>query len=228
MTSYFGDFCPTLKTQGGVFEGFCAKPITLDSECYKISSHSPYISTEQLLAISNNVNTILELIPEDKSLVIDHGIGNIDKKTEEVKKQLEEKDMLTELLKKVQELFYAGWCDDEAGKAAIRRVWENHHYLCDTHTASGWAVAEDYVNQTGDNRPMVVLSTASAYKFPTAVLEALQVETACDEFDQMLQLSRLTGTAIPGNLRTLREKPERHTGVIEKEKMLSFVLDRCK
>ena len=75
---------------------------------------------------------------------------------------------------------------------------------------------------------MVVLSTASAYKFPTAVLEALQVETACDEFDRMLQLSRLTGTAIPGNLRTLREKPERHTGVIEKEEMLSFVLDRCK
>jgi len=34
-------------------------------------------------------------------------------------------------------------------------------------------VAEEYVEATGDERPMVVLSTASAYKFPAAVLSSL-------------------------------------------------------
>ena len=171
------------------------------------------------ILVSSNLERLLYLLSGDTALVA------------KLMQQLNEQGVYTvpeALLGTIQELFWAGCCDDAGAGRAIQAVWEEHRYLCDPHTATGWAVAQDYVNQTGDNRPMVVLSTASAYKFPTAVLEALQVETACDEFDQMLQLSRLTGTAIPGNLRTLREKPERHTGVIEKEKMLSFVLDQCK
>ncbi len=40
----------------------------------------------------------------------------------------------------------------------------------------------------------------------------------------MERLEALTGVKIPGNLSGLREKPERHTGVIGKEEMLNFVL----
>ena len=40
----------------------------------------------------------------------------------------------------------------------------------------------------------------------------------------MEQLEALTGVAIPKNLATLRGKTERHTGVIDKEEMLDFVL----
>ena len=75
---------------------------------------------------------------------------------------------------------------------------------------------------------MVVLSTASAYKFPSAVLDALGAEKDPDEFDQMVTLSRITGTQIPENLRTLRDKQARHTGVIETGDMLAFVLSACK
>ncbi len=128
------------------------------------------------------------------------------------------------LLQKIQSQFWAGCCDDAAGAAAIGRVWQKYGYLCDTHTAAGWAVAEDYVNQTGDTRPMVVLSTASPYKFPKAVLAAIGGDTDGDEFALMERLQGLTGVPIPKNLAGLREKPERHTGVIDKEQMLDFVL----
>jgi len=130
-------------------------------------------------------------------------------------------DMLKEAMNKE---FWAGCCDDTEAAATISKVWENHHYLCDPHTACGWSVAEYYVNQTSDHRPMVVLSTASPYKFPAAVLSAIGGSEAGDEFDQMELLSAQTGVAIPKNLATLREKPERHTGVIDKEEMLNFVL----
>ena len=120
--------------------------------------------------------------------------------------------------------FWAGCCDDEVAAETIGKVWAEHHYLCDPHTACGWAVAEDYVNSTGDHRPMVVLSTASPYKFPAAVLSAIGGDCSGDEFDQMERLSEITGVPIPGNLATLRGKPERHTGVIDKEEMLEFVL----
>ena len=120
--------------------------------------------------------------------------------------------------------FWAGCCDDARAAETIGRIWAEHHYLCDPHTACGWAVAEDYVNQMDDHRPMVVLSTASPYKFPAAVLSAIGGDESGDEFDQMERLSEITGVPIPKNLATLRGKEERHTGVIDKEEMLEFVL----
>ena len=127
------------------------------------------------------------------------------------------------LLADIQETFWAGCCDDAGSQAAIARVWQDHKYLCDPHTATGWAVAEDYVQKTGDTRPMVVLSTASAYKFPAAVLEALGGDTTGDEFAQMEALCAMTGVAIPKNLSGLKEKTPIHTGVIPKDTMLDFV-----
>ena len=129
-----------------------------------------------------------------------------------------------ELLEEIQRQFWAGWCDDAKGAGTIAKVWKDNGYLCDTHTASGWAVAEDYVNRTGDNRPMVVLSTASPYKFPAAVLAAIGETANGDEFDQLDQLNATTGVAIPKNLAALRSMPERHKSVIDKDKMLDFVL----
>lgn len=120
--------------------------------------------------------------------------------------------------------FWAGCCDDAGAAATIRKVYTEQNYLMDTHTAAGWAVAEDYVNQTGDTRPMVVLSTASPYKFPAAVLEAIGGNLSGDEFDQMDRLQAITGVPAPQNLATLRGKEERHTGVIDKDEMLNFVL----
>ena len=120
--------------------------------------------------------------------------------------------------------FYAGFCDNACAAETIARVWSEQHYLCDPHTAAGWAVAENYVTETGETRPMVVLSTASPYKFPAAVLEAIGGDLSGDEFDQMEQLSAQTGIASPENLATLRGKTERHTGVINKDEMLDFVL----
>ena len=85
-------------------------------------------------------------------------------------------------------------------------------------------MAEDYVNQTGDNAPMVVLSTASPYKFPAAVLSSLEVVPQMDEFQQMERLQEVSGVKIPENLSGLQQKKELHTGVIEKTEMLNFVM----
>ena len=56
------------------------------------------------------------------------------------------------------------------------------------------------------------------------MLSAIGGELSGNEFDQMAHLEALTGVPIPKNLATLQGKPERHTGVIEKEEMLNFVL----
>ena len=71
---------------------------------------------------------------------------------------------------------------------------------------------------------MVVLSTASPYKFPAAVLEAIGGDLSGDEFDQMERLEAVTKVPAPKNLSTLKGKAERHLNVIHKDKMLDYVL----
>ena len=174
------------------------------------------LSPSMDILVSSNLERLLYLLSgEDTPLVAD------------LMKQLNTEGFYTvpqPLLETIQKDFWAGFCDDDRAQQVIAKVWKDHGYVCDPHTAAGWAVAEDYVNQTGDDRPMVVLSTASPYKFPAAVLEALGGSCAADEFDQMEQLQDLTGVQIPAPLASLKGKTERHTGVIPKEDMLSFVL----
>ena len=130
-----------------------------------------------------------------------------------------------DLLSSIQDEFWAAYCDDARADAIMHKVYHEKGYLCDPHTASGWAAAEDYIAETGDNRPMVVLSTASPYKFPAAVLKAIGGDTSGNEFQQMERLSQISGVAIPGNLSGLQGKKELHTGVIAKDAMLEYVLN---
>lgn len=131
-----------------------------------------------------------------------------------------------EMLKKLQEDFWAGCTDDNGTKDAIGKVWKEHHYLCDTHTAVAWAVAEQYRRETETDRAVVVLSTASPYKFPVAVLEAIGESYDGDEFAAMEKLHAVTGVDIPKNLASLRDKTVRHTDVIEKDQILDYVLQK--
>ena len=124
----------------------------------------------------------------------------------------------------IQKEFWAAFCDDHRTDRTIHEIYRQHHYLTDPHTATGWAAADDYRKETGDQTPMVVLSTASAFKFPNAVLKALAASTEGSEFQQMERLSALTGVEIPKNLADLQGKPQRHTGVISKDAMLDYVL----
>ena len=172
------------------------------------------ISPSMDILVSSNLERLLYFMSGDTNLVAG------------LMKQLNTEGAYTvpeSMQEAIREEFWAGCCDDEGASKTIKKVWDQQHYLCDTHTATGWAVAEDYVAETGDNRPMVVLSTASPYKFPAAVLSSLEEVTTADEFAMMDRLQALTGVAIPTNLAGLQEKKELHTGVIPKDEMLEFV-----
>ena len=172
------------------------------------------ISPSMDILVSSNLERLLYFMSDDTALVA------------ELMDKLNKEGLYTvpqELKAAISQEFWAGCCDDARTRETIRRVWKEQSYLCDTHTAAGWAVAEEYVAATGDTAPMVVLSTASPYKFPAAVLSALENSTEPDEFKQMKHLCQLTGVAIPKNLQGLQEKKELHTGVIEKDAMLSYV-----
>ena len=168
------------------------------------------------ILVSSNLERLLYLLSGDTALVA------------ELMNQLNKDGVYTvpeALLAKIQEEFWAAYCDDARAEEIMGRVYKDLGYLCDPHTASGWAAAEDYIAETGDTNAMVVLSTASPYKFPVAVLTAIGGDTSGDEFQQMERLSAMSGVPIPRNLAGLQGKEEKHTGVIEKDAMLEYVLN---
>ena len=133
-----------------------------------------------------------------------------------------------DMLAQLRERYAGGYVDESGVREEIRRVWEEEHYLMDTHTAVASAVLRAYTQKTGDTTPGVIVSTASPYKFGASVLEAIAGEAAVagrDDFACCEALSALTGTREPDQIRCLPTMPVRHTAVCEKDAMAQAVLD---
>ena len=115
-------------------------------------------------------------------------------------------------LAKIREDFDCGYADDTAAAGELRARFEQDRYLCDTHTAVAFRVA---ACARSDARPMVVLSTASPFKFPRAVLAALGQPVPESDFAAMAALGAHTGETAPAALRVLDTLPVRFTKVID-------------
>jgi threonine synthase len=118
--------------------------------------------------------------------------------------------------------FAGDWVSNDESLDTIRRVWEDHGYLLDPHTAVAWEVAE----RLGGPNPVLVVSTAHWAKFGADVFKAL-ASIGYDE--QLPEFARgLTGvqllaevasmaegaSAIPTGLSELDTLPERFSGSV--------------
>ena len=168
------------------------------------------------ILVSSNLERLLFLLSRDSAYVA----GLMRQLSEDGAYQLSDA-----LLEKLRQDFSCGCCDDKGAADVIGRLWSEQHYLCDPHTAVAWSVAEQLdAELRGTGAPTVVLSTASPYKFPAAVLSALGRSGSDSEFRMMDELAQLSGVPIPGNLSGLEGRPVLHKDVIDKDAMLDYVL----
>ena len=110
----------------------------------------------------------------------------------------------------------------------IARMWKEHGYLIDTHTAVAFHVLERYRAESGDQTPAVVVSTASPFKFCDSVLGALGATDLAQGLGIIDQLSQLTGVPAPAPLEGLKGKDVRFRQVTDKEHMADQVLEFLK
>ncbi len=176
------------------------------------------LSPSMDILVSSNLERLLYLLTGDAATV-----GGL-------MKQLQENghyQVSDELVRRLQSEFWAGFCDDEGTRQTIGQLWRERHYLCDTHTAVAWNVAQQYKAARPNHHPLVVLSTASPYKFPEAVLRSLGGAQEGDGFAAIDQLEKLTGVPVPENLRGLAQRPVLHRDVIDQQDMLVYVLKKA-
>ena len=232
------DFVVPTGNFGDILAGYFAKALGLPVGKLVCASNANHILTDFLrtgvydrnrpfyktispsmdILVSSNLERLLFLLSRDADLVA------------RLMKSLSETgayQVPAALKQRLDELFFAACCDDEGAKRAIGTVWRQYGYLMDTHTAVAYDAAQQYKAACPDHRPVVILSTASPYKFPAAVLEALGEAPGPDEFAAMERLAAVTKVPMPKNLQGLRERLVRHRDVIEPGEMLSYVLDKA-
>ncbi len=125
-----------------------------------------------------------------------------------------------EELAAIREVFDAGSADGAQTAEVIRRIYREYGYLMDPHTAVAWRVYEKTVQKDGVKT--VVLSTASAYKFAAAVMNALG-EGYTDDFDAVEKLRKLTRVPVPAALQNIRDKAVVHENTVKRDGIADFV-----
>ena len=129
------------------------------------------------------------------------------------------------LMEKLRRVFAAESVTEEGTFAAIRGLWEEERMLIDPHTAVASAAAR---RRKREGVPMVVVSTASPYKFSHAVLRALGDDREREGMEAIAALEERTGVRPPEPIAALKNARVRFTESCEPQKMESAVLDFLK
>lgn len=132
-------------------------------------------------------------------------------------------------LKLIRENFFAGYTTEDETVECMYEFFTEYGYPMDTHTGVAMNVAQKYEQakeEDGEDRkaPMVVVSTASPYKFPQDVLYALTGNDVKDSFKGIKRINLLTAMKVPESLKALRYKPLRFKQTASADKLYQEVL----
>ncbi|MBQ9085886.1 MAG: threonine synthase [Clostridia bacterium] len=124
---------------------------------------------------------------------------------------------------KIDKNFVGYFASEEETANTLKKFYDEHHYLADTHTSVALSCAEKYMNEVNDGKKIIVASTASPYKFAADVYHAISRKDASADTGALDDLSALTGTEITLPLRNLAQRPIRFEQIIEADEMLNEV-----
>ncbi len=135
-----------------------------------------------------------------------------------------------EELKSIREQFYAGYASEDDTVDCVYEFFTEYGYPMDPHTGVAMFVAERYHESLEKETPpvtpspMVVVSTASPYKFPQAVYYALTGNDVKDSFKGIKRINLLTAMIVPESLKEIRYKPIRFKTSVSSDKIFDEVL----
>lgn len=125
--------------------------------------------------------------------------------------------------------FYGNYANIDEVYAEIKEMYTKEGYLMDTHTGVAKVVYNKYKKETGDDRKVLIASTASPYKFPRSICKALGINVEnLNDFEVVKELNKETHVEIPKNLRDLDKKEILHNEVWDKDDMKKALLSYLK
>lgn len=136
-------------------------------------------------------------------------------------------EISSDLLEKIQDVFKAGWLNEDEVLDTIKTCFEQTGYLLDTHTAIGYGVYKEYQKTSGDETKTIILATASPYKFADSVYKAL-TDQSLSEYQAIEAVYEKTGVDIPKPIVQLDQKEILHQKVIDKDDIIHEISQKIK
>ena len=133
----------------------------------------------------------------------------------------------SEELQSLRTEFYADFTGEDDTVDCIYEYFTEYGYPMDTHTGVALSVAARYQEKReplDPVYPMVVVSTASPYKFPQDVLYALSGNDVKDSFKCIKRINLLTAMKVPEAIKSVRYKPILYKTTVSPAKMFDEVL----
>lgn len=122
--------------------------------------------------------------------------------------------------------FYGNYASEEETSTKIHDLYDSTGYVIDTHTAVASCVYDKYLKETGDDKPAVIASTASPYKFTRSVMNAIDHKyDSMGDFELVDRLSEISKVEIPKAIEEIRTAPVVHNHVCEKNEMKKTVME---
>ena len=230
------DFCVPTGNFGNILAGYMAKKSGLPINKLVCASNANNVLTDFLETGVYDRNRIFHLTDSPSmDILISSNLERLlymladDTKVSEWMAQLKScgrYDIGADMLKKLHDEGFVGYyCDDQVTARTIVTIYKENNYLCDTHTAVAVDAAQRYMTDNESNIPMVVVSTASPFKFAPAILSALDEDSDGDDFEKLSALEKAVSQKSPDSLSMLKDKKPRFEEVIEKEDMKNKVLE---
>lgn len=120
--------------------------------------------------------------------------------------------------------FYANYATEEDISKAIKKLDQDREYIIDPHTAVAYSTHLKYLEDQEDGTYTMIASTASPYKFPTKVLDSLNIERQEDKMKDLYKLEDHSGIKIPESLAKLEDEKKIHDKTIEVDQMADTVI----
>lgn len=131
---------------------------------------------------------------------------------------------VTDEMRKSMDSFHAEFTTEKEAAWQIRKIYEQNGYVIDPHTAVASFAAKKYKEKTKDRKKMVIVSTASPYKFTGAVLTAIDKNfERKNEISLADQLNRFSGVAVPNAIREIKSAEILHKKECEVKDMKKMV-----
>lgn len=217
---------------GDVLAGYYAYLMGLPVKKFYVASNANKVLTDFLTTgVYDRNRDFIQTISPSMDILISSNLERLlyymsDNDNEQIKKWMNELNetgsykISEEMLKKIQELFGAGYVDDDQCRQVIKEVYEKTGVVLDPHTAIGYEVAKE---NKKEDEVIVSLATASPYKFAMDVMKAIDGKDY-GEWEAMDALSSSFEDPIPDGLNSLKDMPILHKDVIEIADMKDEVL----
>lgn len=168
------------------------------------------------------------LVSSNFERLVYHALGEDDQRLKHLMEELEEKGkyQIDSQDQAAFNDFIGQYTSQEETSAEIRQVYEATSYLMDPHTAVASQALKKASTEGLSDRPAVIVSTASPFKFPEAVLQAIGQETRDLTDKAILQaVEKAAGVEMPAAMAEILSSPIRHQTTIEVDQMYQQVLD---